>query len=119
PRRGRRDRGPRAPARRTALERRHELHAGARRREGTPRVARADGRAAAPALRLARAARVADRTADRREARLRRAVGVADTALQPLEPRLVVHVEEEQQLDRGLTRRERDRLLVVPRLQVL
>src|SRR5262249_60244649 len=29
-----RDRGPRPPARRPALERRHELHAGARRREG-------------------------------------------------------------------------------------
>src|SRR5581483_4153476 len=44
-------RGTRAPARRPALERRHELHAGARGHEGAARGARALGGAAATALR--------------------------------------------------------------------
>ena len=58
PRRGRRDRRPRAPPRRPALGRRHELHAGARRRA---RAARGAGRIGAPAPRgLAARLRPAD-----------------------------------------------------------
>ena len=56
PRRRRGHRGSRPPARRAALERRHELHAGARRREGAARASPADCRAASPPLRVTRIA---------------------------------------------------------------
>ena len=46
------NRGARAPACRPALERRHELHARARRHQGAARIAAALRRAATPALRV-------------------------------------------------------------------
>ena len=51
PRRGRGHRRPRASAHRPEMVRRHELHAGARRRQGDSRGTRRDGRAAAAPLR--------------------------------------------------------------------
>ena len=52
PRGRRRDRGSRPPARRPALERRHELHAGARRREGPAGAPPAHCRTASHSLRV-------------------------------------------------------------------
>ena len=86
PGRRRRDRRPRAPARRPALERRHELHAGPRRRQGAARGAARDGAQAARGLEDAMTRAAADRRLPLRRRPLRARRATRARRLLPLHP---------------------------------